>query len=319
MNTPWLALVISSTAATLCAAPFVRALMLHVGVVDVPNHRSSHLQPTPRGGGIACALGVLSGTATGALGGWQVPYAAIAGAVLLAFVGFADDCRTIDPLPRLLAQVIIGGLVGWTIDDAWLGITALVLFPTVINAINFMDGINGITGMTMSVWGATMAYLGDRNAAQSLTLIGLVTIGSSVAFLPFNAIKAKMFLGDVGSYLYGTLCAAGILIGILERVALPLLLAPLALYFVDVFLTLVRRLFAGESLTMAHREHVYQQLTARGLTHLHVAAIVGLSSALISMAWLLLSSPAAVLLTATVVVAYVLLPTARAKFQPEDG
>ena len=158
----------------------------------------------------------------------------------------SSACR---PLPRLVAQVALGGVAGWATGVPVLGRSRhALLFPVVVNAINFMDGINGITGMVTLRLGRD----GDRSRG-AVRRTGAqpdraLTAGAALGFLPFNALTARLFLGDVGSYLFGALCAAGILIGLAENVPVVPLVAPLALYLVDVFLTLGRRLRARESL-----------------------------------------------------------------------
>ncbi|GAA1966012.1 hypothetical protein GCM10009817_02270 [Terrabacter lapilli] len=232
----------------------------------------------------------------------------LAACLLVALVGFLDDRFTLSVTPRLLAQMSLGVLAGWATGMPLLGLVGAVLFPVVVNAINFMDGINGITGMVTFAWGTTAAFLGQRAGAHDLRLIGLVTAGAALGFLPFNAPYARLFLGDVGSYLFGSLCAAGILLGIARGVPVAPLVAPLGLYLVDVFWTLARRLRARESLTTAHRDHIYQRLVSRGLEHMQVSAIVLLLSCVITACWVFLPAGSASACTAAAISTYVLLP-----------
>jgi UDP-N-acetylmuramyl pentapeptide phosphotransferase/UDP-N-acetylglucosamine-1-phosphate transferase len=300
-------------------APLVRSVLLRLGRVDVPNHRSSHTLPTPRGGGIACLTGVVGGAITAQLLGLPVPAVTLVCCVLVAVVGLVDDQLSLPALPRLVAQVALGGVAGWMTGIPALAVLGMMLFPVVVNTINFMDGINGITGMVSFAWGLTAIVLGARYGASALSLIGALTAGAALGFLPFNALTARLFLGDVGSYLFGALCAAGILVGLAQDVPVVPLVAPLALYLVDVFLTLGRRLRARESLTTAHRDHIYQRLTSDGLEHIQVAAIMFILSVFVAGSWVLLPAAGAVPLTMLAVASYVLLPEVRSKRMPQKA
>lgn len=307
MSAAWVPVLISASL-TVLSTPLVRLALLRAGRLDVPNHRSSHTVPTPRGGGIACLIGVIGGVVAAQLVGLSVPHVALVACLAVAVVGLVDDQFALPALPRLLGQVGFGVIAGWGAGVPALGILGALLFPVVVNAINFMDGINGITGMIAFVWGLSAAYLGEQYGVGTLTVVGLVTAGAALGFLPFNAFRAKLFLGDVGSYLFGALCAAGILIGVAEGVPIVPLFAPLALYLVDVFLTLTRRMRAGQSLTTAHRDHIYQRLTTRGLEHFQVSAIVFALSALITSCWIFLPAAVSAVLTVAAIASYVFLP-----------
>ncbi|ACV06861.1 UDP-N-acetylmuramyl pentapeptide phosphotransferase/UDP-N-acetylglucosamine-1-phosphate transferase [Kytococcus sedentarius DSM 20547] len=198
----------------------------------------------------------------------------------LAAVGHLDDQHDLPASTRLGAQLATGALLG-----AWEGGTAggalgAVGVPAVVNAVNFMDGINGITGCTAVAWGLSAAGLGGVEATQ-----GCLTAGMAAGFLPFNMPRARMFLGDVGSYLFGASMAVTALQAFLraedgERVRrlLPAA-APLTLYLADTGTTLVRRARRGEPLFEAHREHAYQRLVSdAGLAHWKVSTAVGLAT-----------------------------------------
>ena len=197
----------------MAAAPLVLRVLLQQGVLDVPNHRSSHVTPVPRGGGIACLAGVLAGLIVASALGHDVPWLAISGAVLLAIVGFADDHGALAAAPRLGAQMAVGALVGVTVGGGWWILAGMICIPVAVNVVNFMDGINGITSLNVAAWGFVAMAVGYAQHAPSLVVIGAVTAGSTTAFLPWNAPVARLFLGDVGSYLLGALVGIGIVIG----------------------------------------------------------------------------------------------------------
>ena len=106
-------LLVSFTVA-IAAAPLVLRALVHHRLLDVPNHRSSHVTSVPLGGGIACLAGVLAGLAIASARNQEVPWLALSGAVFLAVVGFADDLGALAAAPRLAAQLAVGAaLTAW--------------------------------------------------------------------------------------------------------------------------------------------------------------------------------------------------------------
>ncbi len=272
-------------AVTLVVAPGIRRRMLQLGIVDVPGTRSSHLTPTPRGGGLACLVGAWASLLVAALTGREVPWALLTVATALALVGYADDRSDLSAVARLGSQLLAGGLMGWAAGGGWLIPLAVVLAPTVVNMVNFMDGIDGITSLTMGMWGGVAFGLGQAAGVDSLALVGAVTVGCSLGFLPWNTPVARLFLGDVGSYLFGGLVTTGLLIALSTGVPLMPLMAPLALYAVDTGSVLVKRMRRGASLFEAHREHTYQRLAASGIPHVAVSALVATLAAAATIPW----------------------------------
>lgn len=283
-------------------APLVRSLMLRQGIIDVPNHRSSHTEPTPRGGGWACILGVVVAAGVAALRDVTVPWWVLAAALVLGMVGFLDDRRSLPAWVRLGAQVSTGALVGASVAGPLGALVGAVLYPTAVNVVNFMDGINGITAMTIGVWGVTAFLVGQNENLSGLSLVGGLTAGVALGFLPWNAPIARLFLGDVGSYLLGGLVAGGILLGWQGDAPVLVLVAPLAVYLVDTATTLVSRARRREALLEAHRSHVYQRLTsgARPIPHALIATYAALMAAAITLACAFL--PAGVAISVSVVV-----------------
>lgn len=257
----------SAAVTTVVAGPLGRWLREN-GSLDIPNHRSSHTAPVPRGGGLAALVGT---AAAAAISGAR-PSAGVALSVTaLAALGWADDVTGHVPARiRLAAQAGVGaiGLSRSRSDRA----TASVVTTGVVNVVNFMDGIDGISGLTGLVWGINAMLLHDETPGD-LTSLGALTAGASLGFLPHNTPNATMFLGDVGSYALGSAMAAGILsqrsLKNRYRAASPLLL-----YGVDAAQALVKRARNQEPLTQAHRDHIYQQLVDdAALSHLSVATL----------------------------------------------
>ena len=249
-------------------------------VLDRPNERSSHVVPTPRGGGIA-VIGT-SVTASFALcGAGIMPPSAVVvafGAAGLAVVSWFDDLRGLSPALRLLVQfaaVAAGALAlpQGAVFQGWLPlgldrIAAALLWVWFVNLFNFMDGIDGIDASEAAAVGVGVVLVasGSLDLAAPAAAIAAAALG----FLVWNWAPARIFLGDVGSvplgYMLGFLLYQLALRGAWQAALI------LPLYFLaDATLTLLRRLARGERIWHAHREHFYQRAVQRGLGH---AAVV---------------------------------------------
>lgn len=287
------------------AAPLIKRWLIGTDFVDVPNHRSSHAQPVPRGGGLACAIGCAAGFA--AIGPRsQISARTLVGVAVLPAMGWADDrLGGLSPILRLGGQVVAGALMTPSLPLAPFAMTAT---SGIVNAVNFMDGINGITATTMTVFGLTSLAIGREDRTAAPQTLGAITTAVSLSFLPHNFPKGSMFLGDVGSYLFGGLAAASIATAP-SFVRRAQTLAPLTLYLADTGSTLVRRARLGEALAEGHRDHVYQRLVDDiGLSHVAVTTAHGACDVAIAYLWL--RSPLRISLSGTVavVVAYLTSP-----------
>lgn len=258
-------------ATTACVLPALRRALIQRGSIDIPNHRSSHAAPIPRGGGLACAAGVALGImASGEAG--HFPPRMFIGLTTLTGIGLADDqLGNVHYIARLSVQAIAGALFAKTI---WLIPFTSLGTAGVVNVINFMDGINGITGTTAAVWGISTFLAGTSADDPILTTLGTVTAGAGLGFLPWNVPTAQLFLGDVGSYLFGALMAAGIA-HCADRPTLAWrVAAPLLPYGLDAAQAIIRRAIDGKNLSEGHRDHVYQQLVDQHqLTHVQTSML----------------------------------------------
>jgi UDP-GlcNAc:undecaprenyl-phosphate GlcNAc-1-phosphate transferase len=256
------------------ALPIILIVLRNRALVDVANERSLHVGATPRGAGMALAFGVAAALAVSGTTFWPFWFAPLS----LAGLGALDDIRRRPALARLSIQVLIAAISATGVASA-LGCGPIIalfgafLIVATVNATNFMDGINGVSALHAVVWGiayAVMLSQVDQVAAVSLA-VALVGIGA--AFLPWNVPNAKMFLGDSGSYLIGGI--AGMLAVTLLFAGEPLAaLCPLAVYAADTGSSLLLRLAKRENLTEAHRNHVFQQLVAKGWSHGRTALVV---------------------------------------------
>ena len=207
----------------------------------------------------------------------------------LGALGLVDDVRSahggLSAGGRLGGQLAAGVTMASGIGGPGLRAAAVAAVPGVVNVTNFMDGINGISGLTATVWGLNAVTSEDDRVAAT----GALVAGAGLGFLPWNVPRARIFLGDTGSYLLGGLMASGI-IGSLRSPrpwhSAVQIGAPLLPYAADATQAIIRRRRAGHSLSEAHREHVYQRLVddAR-LTHIQVAGLHALLAAVNALAW----------------------------------
>src|SRR6266550_4970244 len=189
-------------------------------MLDIPNERSSHTTPTPRGGGLGIAGVTLSGIMCAAILGWIPVTTAIAlggGGLVIAAIGWLEDARRLAALPRLVCHL---GAAAWALY--WLGGlrqisfgsfswsagglgTVLGIFGIVgaLNAYNFMDGIDGLAAsealVVGSIGGGLLLVAGD----VGLAFVAFLIAAAATGFLPWNWQPAKIFMGDVGSGLLG--------------------------------------------------------------------------------------------------------------------
>lgn len=277
------ATLLTTAAITFATAPVVRRVMIRIGSLDVPNHRSSHVEPVPRGGGLACAAGIAGALTIHKQRSTSLRRVIPAVASLTA-VGFLDDqLRGTPASVRLVAQALAGITVAEHIDLSL--ILSSIVMPAVVNVFNFMDGINGISGATAAVWGGNILLHQPSSAHPELILISALAAGSGLGFLPWNLPRARLFLGDVGSYLLGSLIACGLLITLRDPMTLRIVCAPLYPYMADASQAILLRASRRAPITEAHREHTYQKLvdqaslTHAGATAVHTVAAIGCATA----------------------------------------
>ncbi|MBF0353664.1 MAG: glycosyltransferase family 4 protein [Alphaproteobacteria bacterium] len=310
----WILAVFLASAAT------VRLLLVWLqkrAILDRPNERSSHSVPTPRGGGLAVMAVVLGGWAFLALreGAPARLGVLILASLVLIGVSWLDDRRPggMSPLWRLIVQigaVLLGlaalppGPVFQGLLPGWLDVVATAfLWLWFLNLFNFMDGIDGITGVETIAIASGMALMVNLAALHpDLAALSLVLAASALGFLVWNWHPARIFLGDVGSVPLGFLLGWLLLtLASLGQWAAALILP--AFYLADATITLFRRALKREKIWQAHRSHFYQRAVQQGWSHAQVSARIGFTNAaLIAMAATSLERPLAALLAAAALI-----------------
>jgi Fuc2NAc and GlcNAc transferase len=279
---------------------FVMRLALRLAILDVPNERSSHELPTPRGGGVAIVFTVVGAWLLAAVYGLvdrQEVVVVAAGGLLVAAIGLADDRSDVPARWRLLVHLISAALLvaatgglseislgGLSLDLGWVGaLLALLYIVWMLNLYNFMDGIDGIAGIeavTVAIPAAVLFWVtGDTAMAVVSATIGAASLG----FLVWNWAPAKIFMGDVGSsflgYTFGALAVVSHEVAGVDIYAWSILLG---VFIVDATVTLVRRVVARQRFYKAHRSHAYQHAVDRHGSHAAVSMAVGI----INLGWL---------------------------------
>ena len=254
-------------------------------IVDIPNARSSHTMPTPRGGGLAIILAFYMGISyfyyldeiSSKL------FFLLLSSLPIVLISLIDDLITLSSKIRMLIQVlcsifavyILGGvtkidfilfeLTGW-----WINIFVVLAIVWITNLYNFLDGIDGYSGSQAIVAGLGIFLILNNS-------VGLIIAVCSLGFLFFNWPKASIFMGDVGSaslgYIFAVLCFYDTADG---NIYVWLIL--LSLFWFDATLTLIRRFRNAEKLTVAHKKHAYQRLVQAGFSHKQVTlSLIGIN------------------------------------------
>ncbi|WP_025856929.1 glycosyltransferase family 4 protein [Pseudomonas sp. CHM02] len=279
----------------------LRRYALARSIMDIPNGRSSHTVPTPRGGGVAIVLTYLAAIGLMACAGsisWETAWPLLGSGALIAVVGFLDDHGHIAARWRLMAHFIaagwalfwMGGLpvievLGFDLDLGGVGhLLAAMYLVWMLNLYNFMDGIDGIASVEAVCACLGVSFVYWLTGHEALMLGPLLLAVSVLGFLYWNFPPARIFMGDAGS---GFL---GIVIGVLSLqaawVASELLwvwLILLGVFIVDATFTLARRLLRGDKVYEAHRSHAYQYASRQAGRHLPITLAV----TAINLFWLL--------------------------------
>ncbi len=277
-----------ATLLSLLSAAIVRR-MIALGTLDIPGARSSHAQPTPKGGGVGIVVAFVAGMLALYVGAGRarvpdLPFAGLIAASLgIAAVSYLDDVKSWSFAIKLGAQfaaalvAIACGIVLRVVHLPALGAVALgwigvpltaawIVYAT--NAINFIDGLNGLASGSVAIACVFLAATA-RSQGDAFVLVACLVLAAGIAgFLPYNYPRARIFMGDVGSQFCGFVMAVlGVLSAGFGPHSLSVLLVPMSLFaiFFDVAFTLVRRAIAGDRITEAHRGHLYQVAHRSGM------------------------------------------------------
>ncbi|MFZ1410785.1 MAG: MraY family glycosyltransferase [Micropruina sp.] len=324
----YLLIALISAGVTYLVAGLCRRLAFRFNAVAMVRDRDVHTKPIPYFGGVA----MLCGLAAGFLVAGQLPWLGrfdlvahdvravfIAGAVICV-VGVFDDMYELSALAKIAGQILAAGIavlngvkVYWiplpdtivSLDDATSIILTVVLIFICVNAINLVDGLDGLAAGVVAigagaffVYAYLLSYEQELVRATTASLVTVGTIGVCIGFLPYNIHKARMFMGDSGSMLLGFLLATSMISltgqldpsrinaegGGLLAAYLPLVLplAVMALPVADLILAYVRRTMAGKLWYQADKQHLHHRMLELGHSHPRAVGLLWLWSALLA-------------------------------------
>lgn len=288
--------------------PFVIDFSQKEGLVDVPNERKIHKAPISRLGGIAIwSSSMLTFLVLVILN--YYPYGNLLSGILLGgslmfALGLVDDIYNLNAKFKLVIQLSIATIVyflgvkidmtsilsifGFT-DFAWItnsfvtmafGIVSYIItmfwIVGISNAVNFIDGVDGLAGSVITVSSITLAIVSAAMGQPYTALIGFILAGSMLAFLTFNFNPAKIFMGDSGAlfsgFLLATLSIAGVMKGATLAILLPVIV--LVVPIVDITFSSLRRIMKGTSPFVADAEHIHHKLLKAGFSQKKTVAIL---------------------------------------------
>lgn len=236
-----------------CLIPYLKS-----GFMDNPNHRSSHIRATPRGGGLAFVLvGTLLNFVYETGPSRWIPVACLP----LALVSLVDDFKELPAALRYIVQFVTAIVLVALADrpmSIWLSLISVLLITGIINFTNFMDGLDGlVAGCGVILMASTSCW---------------AISGAIFGFLIWNWAPAKVFMGDVGSTYIGAIFGGMLIHTRTDHATLSLLLIGFPL-FADAFVCVIRRFVNGENIVEAHRKHLFQRLQQAGWSHQKVASL----------------------------------------------
>jgi glycosyltransferase WbpL len=294
-----LILCVSLVLVSSMATDLIRRISIKNKLYDVPNNRSSHHIPTPRGGGVVIILTLLITIAILTFNkevGTDFSISMLIGISIIATIGLIDDIKNLPVLIRAIAYVLgavlsiylIGGFSSLSINNfsihlSYFGYILSVLFVVwLTNLYNFMDGTDGfaaIQTICVALFCGLLLFSSDN---MSFAIILFCLASSTIGFLILNWAPAKIFMGDVGSctlgFLFGLFSIYTEKNGIISIGVWIILLAP---FIGDATFTLLKRIINGEKWYKAHNSHAYQKLYQLGVSHRNLAISLLLTNVLI--------------------------------------
>jgi UDP-GlcNAc:undecaprenyl-phosphate/decaprenyl-phosphate GlcNAc-1-phosphate transferase len=271
--------------------PLVIKFAHKIGATDKPNHRKVHAKVMPRLGGLAIFLGVIAGFFAAGLHTEKLTGISI-GAILIVILGILDDKYELSAKVKLLGQIAAAGIVvstGLTIDfisipflaKINLGIWAIPVtifwIVAITNAINLIDGLDGLAAGISSIGIATVAFMAGAAGKSLILALGLILLGSTLAFLFYNFHPAKIFMGDTGALFLGYSIGILSLLGLYKSVTLFSFIVPIIILGVPIFDTtyaIIRRVVNKKPIGAPDKSHLHHRILAIGLSHRNTVLVI---------------------------------------------
>ena len=258
----------------------VRRMAVSLGTMDVPNERSSHSAPTPRGGGASFAVIIAASAACLAIRDSSVPLGFLAVcATGVAVISYIDDLRNVPAAVRFsiqtVAAIIFVSAITFTIPQVpavLVGAAVVFWIVSLTNIFNFMDGIDGMAASQAVIAFTAVGAYSMSVSDNELMALCLIAASATAGFLVLNWAPARIFMGDVGSAFLGFSCAClSVIRG--EPSAAAVVVWAIWPFIFDATVTLLRRISKRENVLRAHRSHFYQRLTITCYSHAFVTTL----------------------------------------------
>lgn len=296
---------------TFIMTPVCRTIALRFNIVDKPDPRKIHTTPIPRMAGVGFYFALLASLLTvlflfPAL--WRFQYVGLVwGAFFVVLLGVADDIIGLSASIKLVFQICVGYIAyrsgfkietltnpfGGQLDLSWLsGILSIVWFVGLMNALNLIDGLDGLSSGVVFIASFGMLAITFTDSDPVICLFSFILMGITLAFLRYNFYPAQIFMGDSGSLLLGYLIAAVSILGQRKGVTAITLLIPLialGLPILDTAMAIIRRGFSGKHLFQSDKEHLHHRLLAVGLSHRQAVLLIYLMCIYLSLTAFILS------------------------------
>ena len=291
------------------ATPFVKELAVKIGAVDVPkDDRRMHKVPIPRMGGMAIVIAFLLCALLFVKLDAQMR-GVLLGAVIILVVGVLDDCLTLRAMPKFLAQIVSALIVyasgceiryvsnpfsAGLIDlGVFSGFVTVIWIVMMTNAVNFIDGLDGLAVGVSGISTATMLVIAMLMGEEGVAVILAALLGACLGFLPYNFNPAQIFMGDTGSTFLGFVLAGMSIQGLFKMYAVISFLVPfliLGVPFFDITFAVIRRLAKHQNPMTADRGHIHHRLIDMGLSQKQSVAIVYMLTGILGLAAVLLAN-----------------------------
>ncbi|WP_210366124.1 MraY family glycosyltransferase [Bacillus sp. REN3] len=290
----------------LVTTPIVIRFAKWFGAVDSPNNRKVHKNIMPRLGGLAIFVGVVGGFFYSGL--YNESLTAISlGAILIVILGVIDDKYSLSARAKLIVQLLAAGIVvssGLRIEILQLPGLGLVdlgfaSYPltllwivAITNAINLIDGLDGLAAGTSIIVISTIAVMAAYSGKYLILSLSVILIGSTLGFLFYNFHPAKIFMGDTGSLFLGYCIGVLSLLGLYKTVTLFSFVVPIIILGVPIFDTvfaIVRRVINKKSIGSPDKNHLHHRLLFLGFSHKNTVLIIYGLSFMFSIIGILLS------------------------------
>ncbi|WP_226036338.1 MraY family glycosyltransferase [Aquibacillus saliphilus] len=296
----YVAIVLICLIISISITPFIKKFALYIGAVDQPDHRKVHLKTMPRLGGLAIFISFMVGFV---VFNPDSPYfwPILAGAILITATGILDDLYNLSAKIKFVSQIVAASIVvlggaqinfinlpfGETLEFGYFAIPISILWIVgITNAINLLDGLDGLAAGVSSIALLTIAGLAISLGDIFVAFIGFMLLGSTLGFLAYNFHPAKIFMGDTGAlflgYMIGVLSVLGFKNATLFSLIVPITI--LGVPILDTFFAIVRRYIQKKPLSSPDKLHLHHCLLKLGFGHRQTVILIYAMSALFSVA-----------------------------------